>query len=39
MDKDAILAYTGALMAPFGLQLASTLSGVKTPLPYTSTSA
>ena len=32
MDKDAILAYTGALMAPFALQLASTISGVKTPL-------
>jgi diacylglycerol O-acyltransferase / wax synthase len=35
MDKDAILAFTAALMAPFGLQLASTVTGVKTPLPYT----
>ena len=35
MDKDTILAYSGALMAPFATQLASTLSGVKTPLPYT----
>ncbi|CAM3045911.1 wax ester/triacylglycerol synthase family O-acyltransferase [Mycobacterium intermedium] len=35
MDKDTILAYSAALMAPFGMQLASTLSGVKTPLPYT----
>jgi diacylglycerol O-acyltransferase len=35
MDKDTILAYSGALMAPFGMQLASTLTGVKTPLPYT----
>jgi WS/DGAT/MGAT family acyltransferase len=34
MDKDAILAYTGALMAPFVLQLASTVTGVKTPWPY-----
>lgn len=35
MGKDAILAYSGALMAPFGMQLASTLTGVKTPWPYT----
>ncbi|OBK24301.1 diacylglycerol O-acyltransferase [Mycobacterium asiaticum] len=35
MGKDAILAYSGALMAPFGAQLASTLTGVKTPWPYT----
>jgi diacylglycerol O-acyltransferase / wax synthase len=34
MDKDAILAYTAASMAPFVLQLASTVSGVKTPWPY-----
>lgn len=35
MDKDAILAYSAALMAPYGVQLASTLSGVKPPWPYT----
>ncbi|QLL06954.1 WS/DGAT/MGAT family O-acyltransferase [Mycobacterium vicinigordonae] len=35
MDRDAILAYSGALMAPFGMQLASTLTGVKAPWPYT----
>lgn len=35
MDKEAILAYSGALMAPYGVQLASTLTGVKTPWPYT----
>ena len=34
MDKDAILAYTAASMAPFVLQLASTVSGVRTPWPY-----
>ncbi|OBI83653.1 WS/DGAT/MGAT family O-acyltransferase [Mycobacterium asiaticum] len=35
MNREAILAYTAALMAPFGMQLASTLTGVKTPWPYT----
>ena len=35
LDKDAILAYSAALMAPYGVQLASTLSGVKPPWPYT----
>jgi diacylglycerol O-acyltransferase / wax synthase len=35
MDKEAILAYSAALMAPYGMQLASTLSGVKPPWPYT----
>ncbi|MFV0493708.1 WS/DGAT/MGAT family O-acyltransferase [Mycobacterium sp.] len=34
MSRDAIMAYTGALLLPFGMQLASTLTGVKTPLPY-----
>lgn len=34
MNRDAILAYTAALMAPFTMQLASALSGVKTPLPH-----
>ncbi|EUA92599.1 hypothetical protein I551_0898 [Mycobacterium ulcerans str. Harvey] len=35
MDRDAILAYSAALMVPYGIQLASTLTGVKPPLPYT----
>ena len=35
LDKEAILAYTAALMAPYGVQLASALSGVKPPWPYT----
>lgn len=34
MNKDAILAYTTALMAPFTMQVASSLAGVRTPLPY-----
>ncbi|QUR65693.1 WS/DGAT/MGAT family O-acyltransferase [Mycobacterium spongiae] len=35
MDKEAILAYSGALMAPYGVQVASALTGVKPPWPYT----
>ncbi|BBX75645.1 putative diacyglycerol O-acyltransferase [Mycobacterium shinjukuense] len=35
MGRDAILAYSAALMAPYGIQLASTLSGVTPPWPYT----
>lgn len=35
MDRDAILAYSAALMVSYGIQLASTLTGVKPPLPYT----
>ncbi|CAM4192677.1 Putative diacyglycerol O-acyltransferasec/MT3584 [Mycobacterium basiliense] len=34
MDKETILAYTAALMVPYGIQLASTMSGVKAPWPY-----
>lgn len=35
MSQDAIMAYTGFLMAPFSLQLVSALTGVDPPWPYT----
>ena len=35
MSRNAILAYSAALLAPGGIQMASALTGIRPPVPYT----